>query len=70
MDNLVPVHRDVRRVHLVGEKLGFWVAGPICIYASTHKKLPQWLRAGLFISGVGTMVVDAWLLKQAQRNNP
>ena len=63
MSEFVPA--NVRRVHYVGEKLGFWIAGPIAIYASTYKKLPQWLRAGLFISGVGTMVVDAWLLKKA-----
>ena len=57
---------NVREVHITGEKLGLFVAGPVCIYASTKKQLPQWLRAALFITGVGTMAVDAWLLKQAQ----
>lgn len=61
----IPVARH--RVHIVGETLGLWVAGPIAIYASTYKTLPKWLRVGLFAAGVGTMAVDAWLLREAAR---
>jgi hypothetical protein len=55
----------VRRVHLAGEWLGLLVAGPVAIYASTKVKAP-WLRFALLATGIGTMAVDAWLLKRAR----
>jgi len=65
MEAPVCIPANVRRVHIAGEKLGFWFAGPVCILASLSMRKGL-LRKALFVAGVGTMVVDAWLLKQAK----
>lgn len=45
---------DVQKVRL----LDVFAIGPFLIYAGTRKELPNWVRSGLFIVGIGTIIYN------------
>ena len=54
---------DVQKVRL----LDVFVIGPFLMYSATYKQLPNWVRSGLFIVGVGTIIYNG---KNYLKNEP
>ena len=65
MEAPVCIPANIRKIHIAGENLGLYVAGPVCILGALKTK--GLLSIALFTVGIGTMAVDAWLLRKAQK---
>lgn len=50
-------------IHIAGEAAGLFVAGPYLLYAvQQHPEMRPDIRKMLIVCGIGTMLIDGWLL--------
>jgi hypothetical protein len=52
-----------RNLHIITESLAVFILAPILIYIGLKQK-NQWYKSFLIILGIGTLIVDGYLLSQ------
>lgn len=59
---MVGISQSQRRLHILSEAAAVTLVAPFMFYVATRKELPSWARFAAAAIGVGTIVVDGYLL--------
>ncbi len=59
-----------RALHIGGELAAVTLVVPFMAYLATRDQLPGWARAGAAAVGIGSLLVDGYLLAQFLRADP
>lgn len=60
----VSITKAQRDVHVAAEILGLTVVAPFSFYLATRKTLPAWARAASAGVGLGSLILDGYLLSR------
>lgn len=61
-DQRVIISRRQRRIHVVGEVLAITLVVPFMGYLTTRRTLPTWVRLGTAAVGLGSLLLDGYVL--------
>lgn len=64
MAELTCITEQQRRVHVAAETVALLAVAPLLLWVATQRQLPDWARMGAGVAGVGTLLVDGWLLSK------
>lgn len=62
IDQRVVISRHQRRVHVVGEVLAITFVVPFMGYLATRRTLPTWVRLSAAAVGLGSLLLDGYVL--------
>ncbi len=60
----VTISQQQRQLHMAGEAIAVTLVAPFMFYLSTRKELPAWARVASAGIGIGTLIIDGYLLAQ------